>query len=405
MTSNPRLANIFSPELNCDTSYIPEFAKKRILVITYFKLGYDIAYITKMINCKASFCENIIEVYTKNGINALMKKNLDFKMNKQHSKLKSEDVQLLSTIVNLKPPQNSSKWTYALLTSVINHSGLFNKSICLATVRKTILLNNIDIEAWKSRSYELNDQNLVQIRNTINQLNDIKLYENKNFELDIELIKTIIQKIKDANSSITILNVFLEYKKHHSNTKLTIFVFSKLLKNSFPNWQEIKAQIPRRHGQSFKKVIIISENEVTELNRIINSLEYNSLIHMRAKICLEMAHGFNANLIAETLGCSKSMVYTVYDLFKKKRIQGILYLKTRNSSAQNQNIRIITKYPTILRELQRIIDSNSANHMEPPLTINEITKRLNLIGIKISNTSVSNLLKSNNINYIKSSLN
>ncbi len=376
----------------------PEFVNRRLLIITYYNMGYSKAYIARQLAIKEKYCEEIINIFHNYGLKALLKRDYGLKQKKDQKKFTNDELNLLQNLVRHKPPKNHNKWTYNLLAETINHSSIFENNISLCTLRAIMLSKKIDLNAWKDAPLKITDENFEIITNLISKNDDLVTKIIKDYELDVPLTEEIIKDLSDQKRPISIINVFLKYKHHYNLPKLSIYKFSNLLKNYLPQWQMLKQQSFKNYNVGEKK-ITLSQGEVDQLLKISDNPEVPKISRMRAKICLELNKETIMSDIEQRTGCSISMIYRVYNKFKDEGIECIT-LKKRVSKKVKRGPYITTsikKYPDLLTEIKSIVSSQPKDKTR--WTIVKITKELQNRNYIISTTSISKLIIHHQIVY------
>lgn len=376
----------------------PEFVNKRLLIITYFNMGYNTAYIAKQLSVTQKYCDEIIRMFETHGFKALLKRDFGLRKKKQQKKLNETEISLLQSLVRHTPPKNYNKWTYNNLTEIINHSGLFENQISLGTLRSIMLSKEIKLDDWKKNPLDNDNIHFQAITDVINITDAIFKKSLNDYELDIALTKSILDDLLEQNKAITILNIFLSYKQHYNLPKLSIYKFSKLLKNQFPSWEAQKLESHKNHIYKERK-IILSDTEVETLTKILQNPETPRLSRMRATICLELNKETNVKEIEERTKLSRSMIYRMYHLYQENGIQCVT-IKTRTSTNVNGTPKItssVKKYPNLATDIQVIVSSLPSDKTR--WTIKKITYELRKRKYSISTTSVSKIIHHNRIAY------
>lgn len=65
----------------------PEFVNKRLLIITYFNMGYSIEHTVKQLSVTGKYCEEIIHIFQTYGLKALLKRDFGLRQKKDQKKL------------------------------------------------------------------------------------------------------------------------------------------------------------------------------------------------------------------------------------------------------------------------------------------------------------------------------
>lgn len=386
-----------SPHLYQKVS-VPEFVKKRLLIITYFNMGYSISHTATQLSLTEKYCDEIIRIFQTYGLKALMKRDFGLRKKKDQKKLNDYELSLLQSLVRHTPPKNYNKWTFQNLSEIISHSDLFENQISLCSLRSIMLSKEIKLNEWQHNPLDPDDVHFQTISDLIN-INDFIIKKSLNdYELDITLTERIIDDLLKQKKAINILNVFLNYKQHYNLPKLSIYKFSQLLKNQFPQWETYKQESQKIHTIKEKKI----ELTETDVNTLVNIAENTSLpriCRMRAAICLELNTETNIKDIEEKTGLSRSMVYRVYHRYKNDGLNSI-YIKKRESQKTYNGINVPTtvkKYPNIIVDIQDIVSSTPEDKTK--WTIEKITYELRKRKYSISTTSVSKIIHHNRIAY------
>lgn len=400
MSGKPSL--LIFDELNISPDLIdhPDFIKKRILIISYIHLGYDCAYIAKVLEISEENCLHIINVFTKYGFKAILKRDFGLTRKKVQKKLNSDEIFLIKKIVRSKPPVGLNKWTYNAITNIINNSGWFTRKISLGTLRLIILSQNIDMDEWKSNPIDSSDPKNKNILHLINGYEQIETKSIKEFDLDVEAVQSIISDLVVKSKTITLMNVFIKYKEIYNLPKLTIYIFSKLLKNNLPNWKQLKEQSPKQY-YTLDKSIKLNNQEKKELMATSESKSTDDFTRLRAKICIEFEQGFYPVKISEKLGCSVSMIYTTYKRYKQHGIKSIVNGPQNSNSIKKEGKYIpisIKKYPDLISEIKNIVSTTPPGKKQN-WTIAKITQTLHDKKYEISTTSIAKLIQYHNIDY------
>ncbi len=376
----------------------PEFVNKRLLIITYFNMGYSIEHTVKQLSVTGKYCEEIIHIFQTYGLKALLKRDFGLRQKKDQKKLNEYELSLLKSLVRHSPPKNQNKWTYNNLAEIINHSGLFKNEISLGALRVIMLSKDIDINAWKNHPLDKNDEHFQTITNVVSINDAIVSKTIKDYELDIAMTEEIIKDLLQHKKAVTILNVFLSYKQHYNLPKLSIYKFSKLLKNHLPQWENYKLQSHQELNVVEKK-ISLSDQEKHTLLKISENTALPKMVRMRAKICLELNKEANISEIEENMGCSRSMIYRVYHLYKENGIESIAITKqsSQKSYGGPHTTTSIKKYPNLVTDIQDVISEPPKNKSK--WTIVAITAELRKRNYIISTTSVAKLLNYHRIIY------
>lgn len=103
------------------------------------------------------------------------------------------------------------------------------------------------MDEWKSNPIDSSDPKNKNILHLINGYEQIETKSIKEFDLDVEAVQSIISDLVVKSKTITLMNVFIKYKEIYNLPKLTIYIFSKLLKNNLPNWKQLKEQSPKQY--------------------------------------------------------------------------------------------------------------------------------------------------------------
>lgn len=376
----------------------PEFVNKRLLIVTYFNMGYNNAYIAQQLSVTEKYCDEIIHIFQTYGIKALLKRDFGLRRKKEQKKFNANELSLLQSLVRHNPPKNYTKWTFNNLTEIINHSGLFENQISLVTLRSIMLSKEIKLDAWKQNLLDLNDIHYKTITDLIKIYDAIVLKSINDYDLDISLTESIIDDLLKQKKAISILNVFLSYKQHYNLPKLSIYKFSKLLKNQFPKWDTHKQDNHKNHTFKEKK-ISLSDADIKTLLNISQNTTLPRISRMRAVICLELNTETNIKEIEEKTGLSRSMIYRVYYQFKKDGLNSI-DIKKRASKKAYSGPRITTsikKYPNLINDIKAVVSAPPINKSK--WTIETITNELRNQNYTISTTSVAKLIHHHQITY------
>ena len=329
MSNNPPVY-IESPLLHLKVN-APEFVNKRLLIITYLNMGYSTADIALQLSLKEKYCIEIIHIFKTYGLKALIKRDFGLRQKKEQKKFNEYELNLLKCLVRHTPPKNQKKWTCNILTEIVNHSASFKNQISLDTLRRIMKSKGIDLNAWKHNPLNKNDENFQSISDIVNIFEPIEKKILKDFELDIALTEKIIKNLIEHKKAVTILNVFLKYKQHYNLPKLSIYKFSKLLKNELPNWGAYK-QKSNHYNRENK--ISLSETEKDILIQMSSNTALPKTTRIRAKICLQLHEESSIKKIEEKTGHSRNMIYRVYNSYKEK---GVTDLNIKKKRTQKTN--------------------------------------------------------------------
>jgi len=375
----------------------PEFVNKRLLIITYFNMGYSVAYMSTQLSVTEKYCDKIIRMFQTYGLKALLKRDFGLRQKKEQKKLNNYEISLLHSLVRHSPPKNYKKWTYNYLTEIINQSALFENEIGLCTLRSIMISKGIDLNAWKHQILDINDVHYQTITHLVNILDTIVSKAINDYELDIALTENIIKDLLSDQKAVTIFNVFVSYKKHYNLPKLSIYKFSKLLKNQFPRWEYYKEE-SHKNQNIVEKKITLSKTEVDTLTKISENPDVPRLSRMRAIICLELNKETNVKEIEERTKVSKSMIYRVYHRYQEAGIQCITLKKRVNKSNHGPYVtKSVKKYPHLVSDIQALVSVPPSHKSK--WTIEEITKELRNRNYSISTTSVAKLIQYHRITY------
>lgn len=375
----------------------PEFVNKRLLIITYFNMGYSVAYTATQLSVNEKYCDKIIRVFQTYGLKALLKRDFGLRQKKEQKKLNNDEISLLQSLVRHTPPKNYKKWTYNYLTEIINQSALFENEIGLCTLRSIMISKGIDLNAWKYQSLNIDDVHFQTITHLVNILDTVVSKTINDYELDITLTENIIKDLLSDQKAVTIFNVFISYKQHYNLPKLSIYKFSNLLKNQFPRWENYKEE-SHKNQNIVEKKITLSETEVDTLTKISENPDVPRLSRMRAIICLELNKETNVKEIEERTKVSKSMIYRVYHRYQEDGIQCIT-LKKRVQKPNHRPYATVSvkKYPHLVSDIQALVSIPPSHKSK--WTIEEITKELRNRNYTISTTSVAKLIQFHRIAY------
>ncbi len=396
MSNNPPLYTEFP--LLYNKINVPEFVNRRILIVTYHNMGYPNDYIAEKLSVTPKYCSNIISIFHSLGSSALLKRDFGKRNKKMQKKLNDNEIKLIQNIVRHTPPRSQNKWTYNILTIIINNSGLFSNPISLGALRAIMISHNIALDAWKSTPLKKEDTDFNKISDLISHYNSFEAKSFKDFDLDIPAVDKIIDDLISEQKAITLINVYLRYKQMFNLPKLSIYKFTKLLKYNFKNWDHIKQQNSTNQYVN-DKILMLSDSEKEFLNNIIDTQTSVSIIKKRAQICLELAKGTSINDIEDTFGYSKSMIYKVYRNFLEFGINSVP-LKKRKKKMIKKNfytVDFVKKYPNLEKEIREIISLPPKNKHH--WTIVDITKELKSKNYNISTTSIAKIINNKDIQY------